>query len=76
MCFVELNIGLVNSYKGAWRTKELLVVMLSSKNTHKREKMQMKSNWQRKLIHTIAIIDQLMLVLKFSYEGCLGGSVG
>lgn len=28
----------------------------------------MKSSWKRKLIYTIVTIDQLMLVLKFSYE--------
>lgn len=30
--------------------------------------MKMKSSWKRKLIHTIVTIDQLMLVLEFSYE--------
>lgn len=46
--------------------------MSPSKNTHKGEKkMQIKSNWKRKLIHTIATIDPLMLVLKFSYENSI-----
>jgi len=35
------------------------------------KKMQVKLSWKRKLIHTIATIDQLMSVLKLSYENCI-----
>lgn len=47
-CFVELNTGLVNSHKGTWDDPEFLE-MLSSKNTHEREKNANKIKLEEKI---------------------------
>ena len=70
-CFVELNTGLVNSHKGTWKHKEIFRDVILKEYLWERKKMQVKLSWKRKLIHTIATTDQLMLVLKLSYENCI-----